>query len=300
MVACQEQFSANLSPAQAAMRPSLRTMVYCGDLRQGVIAIGACDIIFSVGFITYALVLVANSNGLEEMGEVYLATTLASSCIMEARRPDGRFNLLKSLRCARCWDELSNETRLAEEDAGRANSCLVRYMPNISLACQDRVAALEVGEENLQETRDMLACFRSYVRDNDEDGSVAAYVAERADSWGLGEEEYEAFSKEVRPTEFSTIMDLLQFVCYIFILVVGSLLTYGGYKERPGFTLPWLVVYFLYILLSFVSVISQQLKWIVVADWMFWLEVSALVVDIYCYFLVWAFRRELLLGRALV
>ena len=165
--------------------------------------------------------------------------------------------------------------------------------------------ALEVGEENLQETRDMLACFRSYVRDNDEDGSVAAYDAERTDSWGLGAynytgEEYEAFSKEVLPTEFSTIMDLLQFVCYIFILVVGSLLTYGGYMERPGFTLPWLVVYFLYILLSFVSVISQHLKWIVVADWIFWLEVSVLVVDIYCYFLVWAFRRELLLGRALV
>ena len=284
--------------------PSLRSIVYCGDLRQGVILIGAWDVVFSVGFITYALVLLA-STGLEEMGEAYMVTTLASSCTMEARRTDGRFNLLKTLGCARCWDKLSNETRLTEDGASLINSCLDRYMPNISLACQDRVAALEVGEENLQTTREMLACFRSYVRDHDEYGSVAAYVAERADSWGLGaynytEEEYEAFSKEVLPTEFSTIMELLQFVCYIFIFVVGSLLTYGGFKERHGFTLPWLVVYLFYILLSFVSVISQHLRLIVVADWMFWLEFSALFVDIYCYFLVWAFRRELLLVRALV
>ena len=92
---------------------------------------------------------------------------IGTSCTIEARGADGRYDEGRIKECVDCWGE---RDALSEEGLPRAKACVTQFLPNIAAACSGLIAGLTVGD--LAQGKEVVHCFLDYVKDNDVNNEV--------------------------------------------------------------------------------------------------------------------------------
>ena len=272
----------------------VKTILYCGDLNTGVLWVGGFDIVVSIIIIIWFLTEEIISFDDKKFEKSYLNYVIDMTCAAEAIRDQGSLNEEQILACGGCWDQMDEDT-LSQEWLAMAKVCLAQYSPNISMACQEKIQSLEVGDDG--KAKEVFACLLNYVKEHDPEKLAQAYVAKHQQIWKTSEfnftlEQFEQNANEEGTTESIFKIDIIQFVFSMLILVVASLLTFGGLKEKPVFLIPWIVVYVFYILFSIIDIISGLVP--LEPDWTSAVEITLVLIDCYSFFLVWSFRKQLL------